>query len=255
MSWSARRAVRSQPPARASPNVPRSRSSSDALPAAPGRLTGCGSSPSMRKCWRTSPVAAEAAAIAAGVSTIRGARSAKRVAASPRVHKSGGSSTWLSAEITRITRAYRSASDPWIRARVAAWEPRRHQPGVLQDRGAAVAGRGQGGQRPPGARRGGAAPGRETQVPRARRGWVLLAVFGVPARLHGAHAQPRPRRDDRDPRRRLHDARRPETSGPELTAHDSVVLHGGFEYGFTAGHEGLTFITIRNGVAETNLAK
>jgi quercetin dioxygenase-like cupin family protein len=41
----------------------------------------------------------------------------------------------------------------------------------------------------------------------------------------------------------------------ELTAHDSVVLHGGFEYGFTAGHEGLTFITIRNGVAETNLAK
>jgi quercetin dioxygenase-like cupin family protein len=41
----------------------------------------------------------------------------------------------------------------------------------------------------------------------------------------------------------------------ELTAHDSMVLHGGFEYGFTAGHEGLTFITIRNGVAETNLAK
>jgi len=41
----------------------------------------------------------------------------------------------------------------------------------------------------------------------------------------------------------------------QLTAHDSVVLLGGFEYGFTAGDEGLTFITIRNGVAETNLAK
>jgi quercetin dioxygenase-like cupin family protein len=46
-----------------------------------------------------------------------------------------------------------------------------------------------------------------------------------------------------------------QTGGPELTAHDSVVLHGGYEYGFTAGAEGLTFITIRNGLAETNLAK
>jgi quercetin dioxygenase-like cupin family protein len=46
-----------------------------------------------------------------------------------------------------------------------------------------------------------------------------------------------------------------QATGQELTAHDSVVLHGGFEYGFTAGDDGLTFITIRNGVAETNLAK
>jgi len=42
--------------------------------------------------------------------------------------------------------------------------------------------------------------------------------------------------------------------GPELAAHDSVVLHGGYEYGFTAGADGLTFITIRNGAAETRLA-
>jgi hypothetical protein len=46
-----------------------------------------------------------------------------------------------------------------------------------------------------------------------------------------------------------------QATGQQLTAHDSVVLLGGFEYGFTAGDEGLTFITIRNGVAETNLAK
>ena len=37
-------------------------------------------------------------------------------------------------------------------------------------------------------------------------------------------------------------------SSPRTTP---MVLHGGFEYGFTAGHEGLTFLTIRNGVAET----
>ncbi len=42
--------------------------------------------------------------------------------------------------------------------------------------------------------------------------------------------------------------------GPTLKAHDSVVLRGGFEYGFTAGDDGLTFVTIRTGAAETRLA-
>lgn len=43
--------------------------------------------------------------------------------------------------------------------------------------------------------------------------------------------------------------------GPTLAAHDSVVLRGGFEYGFTSGDAGMTFMTIRTGVSETHLAK
>jgi quercetin dioxygenase-like cupin family protein len=42
--------------------------------------------------------------------------------------------------------------------------------------------------------------------------------------------------------------------GPELRAHDSMVLHGGYEYGFTAGDDGMTFITIRPGVATTSMS-
>lgn len=42
--------------------------------------------------------------------------------------------------------------------------------------------------------------------------------------------------------------------GPTLHAHDSMVLKGGFEYGFTAGDDGMTFITIRPGQASTALA-
>jgi quercetin dioxygenase-like cupin family protein len=42
--------------------------------------------------------------------------------------------------------------------------------------------------------------------------------------------------------------------GPSLKAHDSMVLHGGHEYGFAAGPEGMTFLTIRTGVAATRLA-
>jgi hypothetical protein len=33
-----------------------------------------------------------------------------------------------------------------------------------------------------------------------------------------------------------------------------MVLLGGYEYGFTAGDDGLTFITIRNGASGTRLA-
>jgi uncharacterized cupin superfamily protein len=42
--------------------------------------------------------------------------------------------------------------------------------------------------------------------------------------------------------------------GPTLTIHDSMVLHGGYEYGFTAGPAGLTFLTIRTGAAQTRLS-
>lgn len=41
--------------------------------------------------------------------------------------------------------------------------------------------------------------------------------------------------------------------GPTLGAHDSVVLRGGHEYGFTAGPDGLTFVTIRTGPATVSL--
>src|SRR5205807_6624067 len=33
--------------------------------------------------------------------------------------------------------------------------------------------------------------------------------------------------------------------GPTLKAHDSMVLIGGYEYGFTAGPDGMTMMTIR----------
>ena len=39
-----------------------------------------------------------------------------------------------------------------------------------------------------------------------------------------------------------------------LGAHDSVVLTAGFEYGFTAGDDGMVFLTIRAGRATTTLA-
>ena len=42
--------------------------------------------------------------------------------------------------------------------------------------------------------------------------------------------------------------------GPTLAAHDSMVLLGGHEYGFTAGPDGMTFLTIRTGAAQTRLA-
>jgi hypothetical protein len=43
--------------------------------------------------------------------------------------------------------------------------------------------------------------------------------------------------------------------GPTLHAHDSMVLRGGYEYGFTACQDGLTFLTIRTGAAGTRLAQ
>ena len=43
--------------------------------------------------------------------------------------------------------------------------------------------------------------------------------------------------------------------GPTLKAHDSVVLLGGFEYGFEAGADGMTFLTIRTAKSGTNLKK
>jgi len=42
--------------------------------------------------------------------------------------------------------------------------------------------------------------------------------------------------------------------GPTLAAYDSMVLRGGHEYGFTAGPDGMTFLTIRTAPAETRLA-
>ena len=43
--------------------------------------------------------------------------------------------------------------------------------------------------------------------------------------------------------------------GPTLDAHDSMVLRGGHEYGFTAGPDGMTFLTIRTGASQTRLAQ
>ena len=43
--------------------------------------------------------------------------------------------------------------------------------------------------------------------------------------------------------------------GPTLAAHDSMVLRGGYEYGFTAGPEGMKFLTIRTGPATTRVAE
>jgi len=42
--------------------------------------------------------------------------------------------------------------------------------------------------------------------------------------------------------------------GPTLHARDSVVLRAGHEYGFTAGDAGMSFLTIRTGVASVQLA-
>ena len=42
--------------------------------------------------------------------------------------------------------------------------------------------------------------------------------------------------------------------GPTLKAYDSMVLLGGHEYGFTAGDDGMKFLTIRTGAAQTKLA-
>ena len=41
--------------------------------------------------------------------------------------------------------------------------------------------------------------------------------------------------------------------GPTLCAGDSMVLIGGYEYGFTAGPDGMAIVTIRTGIAETTL--
>jgi quercetin dioxygenase-like cupin family protein len=41
--------------------------------------------------------------------------------------------------------------------------------------------------------------------------------------------------------------------GPTLRAHDSMVINAGYEYGFTAGPDGMKFITIRTGAASTTL--
>jgi quercetin dioxygenase-like cupin family protein len=41
--------------------------------------------------------------------------------------------------------------------------------------------------------------------------------------------------------------------GPTLGPRDSIVLIGGSEYGFTAGPEGMKFLTIRTGAATTTL--
>jgi quercetin dioxygenase-like cupin family protein len=43
-------------------------------------------------------------------------------------------------------------------------------------------------------------------------------------------------------------------SGPELHAHDTMVLRAGYEYGFTAGEDGMEFLTIRTGAASVRLA-
>ena len=43
--------------------------------------------------------------------------------------------------------------------------------------------------------------------------------------------------------------------GPALKAHDSMVLRAGHEYGFTAGSDGMTFMTIRTGAADVTLRR
>ena len=44
------------------------------------------------------------------------------------------------------------------------------------------------------------------------------------------------------------------SDGQVLHRHDSVVLRGGAEYGFTAGDAGMVFVTIRGGRSGTTLA-
>jgi quercetin dioxygenase-like cupin family protein len=41
--------------------------------------------------------------------------------------------------------------------------------------------------------------------------------------------------------------------GRTLGRHDSMVLEAGHEYGFTAGEDGMTFLTVRTGQAATAL--
>jgi quercetin dioxygenase-like cupin family protein len=41
--------------------------------------------------------------------------------------------------------------------------------------------------------------------------------------------------------------------GPSLKAGDSMVLIAGFEYGFAADGDGMTFLTIRTGAASTSV--
>jgi quercetin dioxygenase-like cupin family protein len=43
--------------------------------------------------------------------------------------------------------------------------------------------------------------------------------------------------------------------GPTLKAKDSVVLLGGFEYGFESGAQGMKFLTIRTAASGTKLTK
>jgi quercetin dioxygenase-like cupin family protein len=43
------------------------------------------------------------------------------------------------------------------------------------------------------------------------------------------------------------------TDGPTLGAGDSMVLIGGYEYGFTAGPDGMSIVTIRTDKTETTL--
>jgi quercetin dioxygenase-like cupin family protein len=43
--------------------------------------------------------------------------------------------------------------------------------------------------------------------------------------------------------------------GPTLRAGDSMVLIGGYEYGFTAGADGMRFVTIRTGKAEVTITR
>jgi quercetin dioxygenase-like cupin family protein len=44
------------------------------------------------------------------------------------------------------------------------------------------------------------------------------------------------------------------SDGQVLQRHDSVVLTGGAEYGFTAGDDGMVFVTIRSARSGTSLA-
>lgn len=43
--------------------------------------------------------------------------------------------------------------------------------------------------------------------------------------------------------------------GPTLGRLDSMVLEAGHEYGFTAGDQGMTFLTVRSGEASTALSR
>ena len=79
------------------------------------------------------------------------------------------------------------------------------------------------------ARRGSRTARRAPEVPPARRGRLPFAVLGVPARLRGAAAQPRPRRAHPPARRELHHVRRPGARPPRSVVfreRRGVRLHG-----------------------------